>query len=286
MRKTLTFASLAVAIALLPGVLSHLLAAPEGITRTLYVTVTDNKGAPVADLTAADFAVKEGGKAREIAKAEKATAKMRTALMVDERLIGDGSIRNGIFEFMKRMVSSSEFALIVVGLRNETVVDYTTDLNAMAAAINKFTLNPGRVSNISESVLDVARKIAQQRSERPVIIVVGLPGEGEVGSGSVNETLNALRQSRAVLSAVTMVIATGGGEQILEEGAKQSGGRRVEIGVTTAIPKALQQIADDLSAQYAVTYTVPDGVKPDKKVSVSLNRKGLSLRAPTAVPDK
>jgi len=58
------------------------------------------------------------------------------------------------------------------------------------------------------------------------------------------------------------------------------------VNVSTAIPAALQQIADDLSAQYRLSYVLPDGVKPDRKLSVSLARKGIHLRAPNAVPDK
>ena len=120
-------------------------------TRTVYVTVTDDKGAAVTDLTAADFAVKEGGKARDILTAEPAKVKMRTAVMVDERLLGDGPTRKGLFEFLKRLQPASEFALITVGLRNQTVVDYTSDLNVIVAAINKFTLNPGPVSNFTRA---------------------------------------------------------------------------------------------------------------------------------------
>jgi VWFA-related protein len=261
-------------------------AAFEATTRTVYVTVTDRNGAPVTDLAAADFTVKEGGKPRDIIKAEPARARMRTAVMIDERLLGDGSTRMGIFEFMKRLQASSEFALITVGLTNRTVVDYTADLNPIVAAINKFTLNPGSVSNFTEGVLDVTRKLTEQRSERPVIVAVALPGGGEVGDGPVSDVLNQLRQSGAVLSAVTLAASGGAGEQILENGAKQSGGRRVEVNVTSAIPKALQQIADDLAAQYVLSYTLPDGVKPDKRVSVSVTRKGVSLRAPSAIPDK
>ena len=133
----------------------------EPITRTVYVTVTDGKGAAVTDLTAADFAVKEGGKARDIVSAEPAKLKMRTAVMIDERLLGDGPTRNGVFEFLKRLQPTSEFALITVGLRNQTVVDYTSDLTVIVAAINKFTLNPGPVSNFSESVLDVTKKLTR-----------------------------------------------------------------------------------------------------------------------------
>ena len=258
----------------------------DAIRRTVYVTVTDGKGAAVNDLTAADFAVKEGGKARDIVTAEPAKGKMRTAVMIDERLLGDGPTRNGVFEFLKRLQPVSEFALITVGLRNQTVVDYTSDLTVIVSAINKFTLNPGTVSNFSESVLDVSKKLARQRQERPVIVAVALPGGGEVGSGSVDETLNWLRQSGAQLHAVTLTQSAGGSEQVLEDGAKQSGGRRVEVNGTTAIPGALQQIGDALSAQYALTYTLPDGVKADKRVAVSVTRKGVSLRAPTAIPDK
>jgi len=258
----------------------------EATTRTVYVTVTDGNGGAVNDLTAADFAVKEGGKSRDILTVAPATVKMRTAVMIDERLLGDGPTRNGVFEFLKRLQPVSEFALITVGLRNQTVVDYTSDLTAIVAAINKFTLNPGSISNFSESVLDVSKKLTRQPQERPVIVAVALPGGGEVGSGSVDETLNWLRQSGAQLHAVTLTQSTGGSEQILEEGSKQSGGRRVEVNGTTAIPGALQQIGDALSAQYALTYALPDGVKADKRVAVSLTRKGVTLRAPTAIPDK
>ena len=38
--------------------------------RTVYASVTQKEGAPVTDLTAADFDVKEGGKACEVVGAE------------------------------------------------------------------------------------------------------------------------------------------------------------------------------------------------------------------------
>jgi hypothetical protein len=77
-----------------------------------------------------------------------------------------------------------------------------------------------------------------------------------------------------------------GREQILGDGPKQSGGRRIEVPSTGAFPKALQQIADDLLAQYSVTYTLPDGIKPDKRFSISSKRRGVTLRAPSAIPDR
>jgi hypothetical protein len=77
-----------------------------------------------------------------------------------------------------------------------------------------------------------------------------------------------------------------GREQVLGDGAKQSGGRRIDVVTTAAIQKALQQVADDLAAQYMISYVLPDGVKPDKRVGVTLDRKGLMMKVPAGVPDK
>ena len=44
-------------------------AAPQPPTRTIYVSATDRNGASVPDLAGPDFAVKEGGKVREVLQA-------------------------------------------------------------------------------------------------------------------------------------------------------------------------------------------------------------------------
>lgn len=113
--------------------------------------------------------------------------------------------------------------------------------------------------------------------------------------------LTELRQSGATLFAVTFGPPSSanntnpnlstmgdesGREQVLGDGAKQSGGRRFEVVTTAAIQKALFQVADDLAAQYQVSYALPDGVKPDKRFNVSVDRKGLTVRAPQGLPDK
>ena len=292
-----------VSLAGLTGLSSVLLAAPptprprlEPIVRTVYVTVTDGNGAPIPDLTPADFTIKEGGKEREIVKAVPATTRMRLAVMAEERLLGDGGVRNGLFEFMKRVQPMAEMAFITIGLRNTTVVDYTTDLNKVVAAFNAMSLNPPPQSNLSEGILDISKAIEKERPERPVVVLVAVSG-GQSGGASANEVLNQLRQSGAMMNAVTIATSQGstgvGGladdsnrEQVIGDGAKQSGGRRVDVTATIAVGKGLQQIAGDLAAQYMIQYTLPEGVKMDRRLSVSLKRRGPSMRAPTLIPDR
>lgn len=267
------------------------------ITRTVYVTITDDKGAAVTDLTAANFKVKEGGKDREIVKAAPATTKPHVAIMVEDRLIGDAQTRIGLFEFVKRMAGNAEMSLITVGLRNNTLVPFVTDPNMLVKAINELTLNPQPTSNLTECIGDMAKIFQKDKPERPVMVVVAFAG-GQAGGGSAQSILNDVRQSGATMYTVTF---GGGGstsnnlstmgdesgrEQVLGDGAKQSGGRRMDIVTTAAIPKALLQVADDLAAQYAISYALPDGTKLDKRFNLTVDRKGLTVKAPAGLPDK
>ncbi len=288
-RVVTSFAGVLCALATDSAALAGVPRAGAATVRRVFVNAVDANGAAVTDLTVADLAVKEGGKEREVVKVEPAATRMRLSLLVDERLVGDSSTRSGIFEFVKRLQASADVALIVVGLRNTVVADHTAGLNGVLAAINNLTMNPGSVSNVAEGILEESKRIARQKPERPVIVSVTLAagaGGGEIGGGTVIEVLGQLRQSGATLSAIALGRADSGSEQVLSDGTKQSGGRRIDGNVTSVVPRALLQIAGDLTSQYMVTYTLPDGVKPDKRLSVSVKRSGVTLRAPAAVPDK
>jgi hypothetical protein len=255
--------------------------------RTVYVTVMDDKREPVPDLTPADFVVKEGGKEREIVKVERATTPLRLALAVEERMTADASVRTALFEFMKRLSGAGEISLVTIGLRNTTIVDYTTSLEALVGGINKFTLNPARESVVGEGVLELANRFIDARPQRPVIVLVALSG-GQAGA-SPRLVLDRLGQSGATMHAVTLAFSNTGaasGEEVLGEGVKQSGGRRIEVTSTGAMPKSLLQIANEILAQYAITYSLPDGVKPDRRFNATLKRRGVSLRTPSTIPDK
>jgi len=268
----------------------------EAAERTVYVTVVDGNGAAVTDLTAADLVVKEGGKDREIVKAGPASAKMRLTIAVEERLMADAAVRQAMFAFMKRVIDKAEIRLVTIGLRNNTAADYTSALDVLVAGINKLTLNPRPESQVAEGVNEVASELIAARPERSALVVLAFSG-GQAGVDP-RSVLEKVRQSGVTMSAVTLAGGTtdsssaaslaeqSGREQVLGDGPKQSGGRRLEVPSTGAFPQALQQIANDLLAQYAITYTLPEGVKPDKRFSISSKRRGVTLRAPSMIPDR
>jgi hypothetical protein len=73
--------------------------------------------------------------------------------------------------------------------------------------------------------------------------------------------------------------------EVLGDGPKQSGGHREEISAMAGVSTGLQKLAEQLKHQYLVEYSL-DGAKPSNRINVSVNRKGVTLRAPTHVPDK
>jgi VWFA-related protein len=273
-------------------------AAAEPTSRTVYVTVVDDNDQPVTGLTAADFTLKEGGKEREIASVEPARAKMHLALMVEETLTPQGGVRQGIYDFITRMSQTAEISLIVIGQRNQTVVDYTSDANALIAGINSFSLSQAnRPTMVPEGIFDISKVFEKEKPERPVIVLVALEKQ-QVSSEQPQNVLNQLARAGAMMNVVSMEDGSSvsaditnmqdlaGRSQVMGDGSKQSGGRRVEVSALTGFAHGLQQVADDLSSQYLITYTLPDGVKPSNRLSVSLKKKGATLRAPTKIADK
>jgi hypothetical protein len=250
----------------------------------------------VTDLTAADFVVKEGGKEREVVQAEPAKTRLRLALGVEERLAPDTAVRQGIFEFVKRMAGAADISLITIGLANATIVDYTSDAGLLVEGINKLGLNASRESNMAEGILEIVEGFASAKPPRPAVVVVAIAGGqtsidprnflaklGDSGVTMHATTLGGGRISSAPLGALGEENSR---DQVLGDGPKQSGGRHIDVNATAGFPKALQQIAGDLLAQYAITYVLPDGVKPGKRFNISTKRRGVTLRAPSTIPER
>lgn len=275
------------------------LLAREPITRTVYVTAENSNGQPVTDLTAKDFRLRENGRDREVTAVEPATERMRIAVMVEELLTPTGGVRQGVFEFAKAMVTRAEIALVVVGQSNREAVPYTTDLSALIAGINALPLSQRQqTSHVPEGIYQMSRVFAKERPARPIMVMVAFDSQ-QASSEEPQNVLNNLKDSNAQLHVVSIqapqnasdvtgaagVMEASGRAQVLGDGPRQSGGRQWPVNALTAVPKAMLAIANDLSNQYKITYVLPDGVKGSDRVNVTMNRNGVTLRAPTRIWD-
>ena len=270
-------------------------------THTVYVSATDRSGAVVLDLTGSDFVVKEGGKAREVVQAGPATRPMKIAIVIDDN--GTGIFRYGVGRFIQKLHGRAEFALSTVAGQFLKVTDYTANGQELGEALALLVARPGTADGgqLLEGIYETARDLERRKTDRAVIVVLTVGGE-EHSSLPAHHVLDQLRKSGAALhvvsvssSALRSMAAVDKpsallGEnlnlnEVLGDGPKQSGGVRSEIVATAGLVGGLQQLAETLLTQYAVEYARPEGAKADK-LSVSVKRPGINVRAPVRIPDK
>jgi VWFA-related protein len=276
-------------------------------TRTIYVSVTDKAGASVTDLQAADFEVKEGGKVCAISSVAPAEIPLRIALLVADQ--GTGAFQLGTGRFMQKLHGRAEFALYSVIIQPEKIVDFSHDGGELSAALKR--IGPrGRETGsaqLLEAILEATKEVRHE-DRRPAIVVMRLGGEGPTTLNG-NGVRDALRKSGAVLYVVSSAGAQGlappqargtdavsvqqgqlrdqelsDGQfalnQVLGDGARDSGGRHDQV-IATTHAKAVEQVAEELLHQYEIKYAPPDGAKRSEKISVSTKRKGVTIHAPS-----
>jgi hypothetical protein len=279
-----------------------------GPGHTVYVTAINKEGKAVTDLDAAEFEVKVGGKRLEVTSAEPAQAPMRIALLISDA--GTGGFQGGVATFIKKLSGRAEFALISVLVQPETIVDYSSDSVTLRSGLQRLGARGlQRGAQLLETIQDATRHVRREGA-RPVIVVVRVGGEAST-TLSGRDVREQLRKSGAILHVISTVGAQRpapsqaregiSAEQVqlrddeaaesalnlgmvIGDGSRESGGRHDQIISTTLIP-TLEQLADELLNQYVLTCVLPDGAKPTDKLSVSSRRKGVTIRAPSRLPN-
>jgi VWFA-related protein len=286
-----------------PSLVTLASASPQS-GRTVHVTVVAGKDA-APDLTPADFEVKEDGRTREVLKAEPSTEPLSVALLLDDRGSDINEIRSALAAFVLRLRGRAEVSLVSVVPTVLKVFDYTSSAPTMMAGIQRLVWRAGPAGGlILSAVADAADELGRREVPRPVIVVIAFEGEEFRSHSPAKPILAALERSRAALHVVAvgrpamrrMNRAPTEGVQgdewavdeqnrnaVLGEGPRQSGGRRHELTVATGLTKALEAVAEDLLNQYTLVYAGAADTKPSRKLSVSVKRRGVTVRAPTKI---
>ena len=271
----------------------------EAVLRTVYVTATTDDGEPVLDLVPADLRLKENGRDRDILRVEPARLPMHISVIVDDN--GTGLFRYAVASFIQRLLPHAVFAISTVTGQPLKLVDYTRDTTELIDAIGLLGARPATPDGgqLLAGIYEAARELRRLEADRPVIVVLTVGGE-EHSTMLAREVLNQLRDSGASLNvfavtnstlrqmapvdrASTLLETIINISEVLGDGPTQSGGMREEIVAVTGPLQRLQDLAEQLAYQYRVTYALPPGVDSSDRLSVSAERDGIRLRAPTRV---
>lgn len=248
----------------------------------VFTTVTDSRGAPVADLTKDDFQLLEDGIPQTIKVFEKESAiPLSIALAIDT---SPSTLRDFKLETTsaRRFVHSilrneDRLSIFQVTENIDQITRFTSDLKIIERGIDDLRTGPGTsiydaIFLCSESLLD--------REGRKVLVLI-TDGGDTTSKADYNGALRRAQQAEAIVYSIIVVPVEAdagrnlGGEHALIQISKDTGGKYYYAEGQQQLDEAFRKISDELRTQYLLAFypTRKISDSPFRKIQVQLNKK-------------
>jgi hypothetical protein len=256
--------------------------------KTVYATAVDQNGQPIRDLTAQEWLIREDGADRQIVGVKPATESI-------------SDVRAGVLAFVHKLLGgspTSQISIMSVSGTPTMLVDFGKPAADIEKAATRIFQDQSSGTVFLESIQEAGKRLAKVPLARRVILTINLDGFPELSQLQPQNVATSVLQSNASLWAVsyrnaaTVTASTVAGSDIqhgasgvgsgnlgqardlvLTNLSQQTGGIRLTVSVSSALETSLNQIADALLSQYAITYSRPDGGSP-KVVQAAIARPG------------
>ena len=261
--------------------------------KSLIVTVLDQSGAAVRDVTPADLAVVEDGATREVTEVKPATDPMTIALLVDTTKAPMGKdaptreVRAALIAFVKTIHAASPESAIGLwefGGAGVMTQKPTVKTDELTKKINRIFpgQQPGGV--LLEALVDASKELSRKETgPRRVVVAISL-NSPEVSTIQPRDVAIAMRKAGVNFWAVSITAnadASGSSQGnsatrdlILTNATAASGGDRLTGVTAISLEKQVRSIAEALTSQYVVTYTRPAGVSAATNIQ-AVSKKGM-----------
>jgi VWFA-related protein len=270
----------------------------QGTEQTIFVSVTNDAGAPVTGLGLDAFSVKEDGRAREVLRASRAVQPVDIVLLIDNssaasRAIND--LRRALTSFVQRLSGAGNpVSLVSIADRPTGLQDYTTSGPALVRAVERIFAQPGSGTTLLDAIRDVSRGLQKRDSERRLILAITTEGT-DFSNPNHQRAIEDLAASGAAFTA--LVLTDAGNSDltteeaksraiVLDEGTSKTGGRLDRLLSSMALQSRLDAVATDLEQQYHVVYGRPGMLVPPRKTEVNVSRPGVHVRWTAAATPK
>ena len=227
----------------------------------IFVTVTDQRGAPIANLARDNFEILEDGHPQKISVFDKESElPLSIVLDIDTSLSTRKDLPleiNSAHRFVHAILRPVD-VLSVYGF-NETVdqvVPFTSDLKTIDRGLDR--LQPGAATALYDAIY-VGSESLQSRQGRKVMVVI-TDGGDTVSNMNYQEALRAAQISEAIVYSIIIVpieASAGrdtGGEHALIQLSEDTGGKYYYASSIAQLDQAFHNISDELRTQYLLAY--------------------------------
>jgi VWFA-related protein len=262
--------------------------------RSLTVSVTDAKDAPVQGIEASEVAVMEDGVAREVVKVEPDRRPLTLAVLIDTSQAVGSEYRlnmvDAITGFLSHLPEGARYTLWTTGDRPTHLVELTDDPSLAAPALKRVVPQGG--NTILDALVEASRELKSSEGgpRRLVVAITGL--DTEFSNRERHQVVEQALATGAQFAAVQFDAGDIGFddraryEYVLSTITKESGGGYETLLSPMALRDALQRIGRGLAAQYRVVYAAAAGRSKHPKLEVKIARPDVKVRISQPAADK
>jgi Ca-activated chloride channel homolog len=228
----------------------------------VFVTVTDDHGAPVGGLTKDNFTLKEDGFEQKISVFDRESAlPISIALAIDTSLstrsnlpLEQASAKRFASTILRPVDGLSVYAFSEVV--SEPLHGYTADLKRIEEAIDHIHL--GAATALYDAIYDASRSLDRRKGRKVIVLITD--GGDTMSRVDYKEALRAAEEAEAIVYSIIIVpieASAGretGGEHALIQLSEDTGGKYYYATSTAALDDAFRKISDELRTQYLLAY--------------------------------
>jgi Ca-activated chloride channel homolog len=228
----------------------------------VFVTVTDDHGAPVGGLTKDNFTLKEDGFEQKISVFDRESAlPISIALAIDTSLstrsnlpLEQASAKRFASTILRPVDGLSVYAFSEVV--SEPLHGYTADLKRIEEAIDHIHL--GAATALYDAIYDASRSLDRRKGRKVIVLITD--GGDTMSRVDYKEARRAAEEAEAIVYSIIIVpieASAGretGGEHALIQLSEDTGGKYYYATSTAALDDAFRKISDELRTQYLLAY--------------------------------
>ena len=257
----------------------------------LLVTVKDPRGAPVADLEAANFTITDTGKAREIAVFERRTNRpLSVSLMLDTSLSTAKELRferDSAKRFFEKLLGpgshpGDRMAVLQFAESVELLAPFTNSKKRIRKGLGN--IQKGGGTSMYDAILLSSHQL-RRRSGRRVMIIITDGGDTTSYTG-FQEALESAHETDAVIYGIIVIPIRSdagrntGGENALKVLAANTGGETFVQYANENLDEAFDEILESLRTQYLIAYYPPkraSELERFRRIQVTVDRPGARV---------